>query len=256
MTLNTNRQRFVAALLASPTYNQSEAYMLAYGVMDRQQAASRASDLMRVPEVRAAVEKGKAARLERLTVTADDVLRDVVLGLRASGTELVEHVLDSCRYCHGEGHKYQWTPAEFERALESYLQADRQQKGGAKDPMGLKFVEKYGCNIGYDPRRPPAEDCPECFGRGVPQLVARDTRFLTEEGRRMYAGAKQTKHGVEILARDRDKALDLAAKHTGVSKETLHIDDVRQLPDDELARRTAQAEHKLKAAGLLPGGAA
>jgi phage terminase small subunit len=248
MTLNTNRQRFVAALLASPTYNQAEAYMLAYGVMERQRAAEGASKLMAVDEVREAVEKGKAARLARLTVTADDVLRDVVLGLRASGTELVEHVLDSCRYCHGDGHKYQFTPAEFERALEAYLQADRLQKGGAKDPMGLKFIERHGCNVGYDPRRPPAEDCPECFGRGVPQLVAKDTRFLTEEGRRMYAGAKNTKHGVEIQSRDRDKALDLAAKHTGVSKETLHIDDVRQIPDDELARRTAQAEHRLRQA--------
>jgi phage terminase small subunit len=249
MTLNTNRQRFVAALLASPTYNQAEAYMLAYGVMDRQQAATRASELMRVPEVRAAVEKGKAARLERLTVTADDVLRDVVLGLRANGTELVEHVLDSCRYCYGEGHAYQFTPAEFQRELEAYL-----AKVGALDPHGLKFVEKNGCSIGYDPRRPPVEDCPECFGRGVPQVLAKDTRFLSDTGRRQYAGAKVTKNGIEIQARDRDKALDLAAKHTGVSKETLHIDDVRQIPDDELARRTAQAEHRLRAAGALPGG--
>jgi hypothetical protein len=254
MPLNTNRQRFVAALLASPTYNQAEAYMLAYGVMDREQAAQSASRLMAVDEVREAVEKGKAARLERLTVTADDVLRDVVLGLRADANELVEHVLDSCRYCHGEGHKYQFTPAEFERELNAYLQADRLQKGGAKDPMGLKFIEKHGCSIGYDPRRPPHENCPECFGRGVPQVLAKDTRFLSDTGRRQYAGAKVTKNGIEITARDRDKALDLAAKHTGVSKETLHVDDVRQIPDDELARRTAQAEHRLKAAGLLPGG--
>lgn len=248
MALNTNRQRFVAALLASPTFNQAEAYMLAYGVMDRQRAAEGASHLMAVDEVRAAVEKGKAARLERLTVTADDVLRDVVLGLRANGTELVAHVLDSCRYCHGDGHKYQFTPSEFERALDAYLLADRQQKGGAKDPMGLKFVERHGCSVGFDPRRPPHEDCPECFGRGVANVLAKDTRFLSDEGRRQYAGAKWTKHGVEIQARDRDKALDLAAKHTGVSKETLHIDDVRQIPDDELARRTAQAEHRLKGA--------
>lgn len=254
MTLNSNRQRFVAALLAMPTYNQAEAYMLAYGVMDRQQAASRASDLMKVPEVAAAVEKGKAARLERLAVTADDVLRDVVLGLRADANELVEHVLDSCRHCHGDGHKYQFTPAEFERALEAYLQADRARKGGAQDPLGLKFLEKHGANVGYDPRRPPHEDCPECFGRGVPVVLAKDTRFLSDAGRRQYAGAKVTKNGIEIQARDRDKALDLAAKHTGVSKETLHIDDVRQIPDDELARRTAQAEHRLRSAGVLPGG--
>lgn len=254
MALNTNRQRFVAALLASPTFNQAEAYMLAYGVMDRQRAAEGASHLMAVDEVREAVEKGKAARLERLTVTADDVLRDVVLGLRSDANELVEHVLDSCRHCHGEGHKYQFTPAEFQRELEAYLQADRARKGGAQDPHGLKFLERHGTSVGYDPRRPPHPDCPECFGRGVPMVLAKDTRFLSDTGRRQYAGAKVTKNGIEIQARDRDKALDLAAKHTGVSKENLHIDDVRQIPDDELARRTAQAEHRLRSAGSLPGG--
>jgi hypothetical protein len=109
--------------------------------------------------------------------------------------------------------------------------------------------------VGYDPRRPPHEDCPECFGRGVANVLAKDTRFLSDTGRRQYAGAKVTKNGIEIQARDRDKALDLAAKHTGVAKETVHLDDVRQIPDDELARRTAAAEHQLRAAGLLPGGA-
>lgn len=252
--LNVNRQRFVAALLASPTYNQGEAYCLAYGVMDREQASRRASDLMAVPEVRAAVDKGMAARLERMTVTADDVLRDVVLGLRSSGSDLIEHVLDCCRYCHGEGHKYQFTPAEFERKLEQYLAMEAAKKTGPRDSLGLLFVEKYGANIGFDPRQPPNDDCPECFGRGVPALVAKDTRFLTDEGRRQYAGAKHGKHGVEILTRDRDKALDLAAKHTGVSKENIKIDDLREMPADELARRTAQAEHRLRAAGALPGG--
>ena len=254
MTLNSNRQRFVAALLASPTYNQGEAYSLAYGTMDREQASRRASDLMAIPEVRAAVEKGKAARLERMTVTADDVLRDVVLGLRSTGSDLVEHVLDACRYCHGVGHKRQLTPAEFERNLETYLAADLAREGGGIDPLGLLFVEKYGPLLGFDPRRPPHEDCPECFGRGVPALVAKDTRFLSDEGRRQYAGAKHGKHGIEITTRDRDKALDLAAKHTGISKENIKIDDLREMPADELARRTAQAEHRLRAAGALPGG--
>lgn len=228
--------------------------MAAYGVANRERAAVEASALLKVPEVAEAVEKGKAERLEAMSVDAADVLRDITLGIKTDGSELVEHVLDSCRYCHGDGHRYQFTPAEFQRALEQYLAADAKRKPWPVDPHGLKFLEQHGCNVGYDPRRPPHPDCPECFGRGVPVVLAKDTRFLSEAGRRAYAGAKVTKNGIEILARDRDKALDLAAKHTGVAKETLHLDDVRQIPDDELARRTAAAEHQLRAAGLLPGG--
>lgn len=252
MGLNTNRQRFIAALLGSPRFSPADAYMAAYGVANREQAARAAWALMQEPEVAEAIEKGKAERLAAMSVEAADVLRDITLGLKMDGSELVEHVLDSCRYCHGEGHKYQFTPSEFEARLTEYLAADAKRKPWPADPLGLKFIEKHGCNIGYDPRRPPHEDCPECFGRGIPRVLAKDTRFLSEAGRRAYAGAKVTKNGIEILSRDRDKALDIAAKHTGVAKENLRIDDVRQIPDEELARRTAQAEHRLKAAGLLP----
>lgn len=255
MALNTNRQRFVAALLGSPRFSVADAYQAAYGVANRERAAKEGWTLSQVPEVAEAIEKGKAERLASMSVDAADVLRDITLGIRADGSELVEHVLDSCRHCHGDGHKYQFTPAEFQRALEAYLAADAKRKPWPVDPLGLKFLEQHGCNVGYDPRRPPHEDCPECFGRGIPRVLAKDTRFLSEAGRRAYAGAKVTKHGVEILTRDRDKALDLAAKHTGVAKENLHIDDVRQVSDEELARRTAQAEHRLRAAGALPGGA-
>src|SRR4051812_14476918 len=120
MTLNTNRQRFVAALLGSPRFSLTDAYMAAYGVANREHAASAACDLMRIPEVAEAVEKGKAERLAAMSVDAADVLRDITLGIKADGSELVEHVLDSCRHCHGDGHRYQFTPAEFQRDLEAY----------------------------------------------------------------------------------------------------------------------------------------
>jgi hypothetical protein len=252
MALNTNRQRFVLALLGSPKFNLADAYMAAYGVANREYAAKEGWALLQIPEVAEAVEKGKAERLAKMELDAQAVLRDIALGVQSDGSELVEHVLDCCRYCHGDGHKYQFTPAEFEERLAAYLRADAERKGGPRDPQGLAFVEKYGCSIGYDPRRPPADDCPECFGRGIPRVLAKDTRFLSEAGRRAYAGAKYGKHGVEILTRDRDKALDLAAKHTGVAKEHLKIEDLRTIPDDELARRTAQAEHALRQAGALP----
>lgn len=241
--MKPSHERFVAVLLADPQMAAIPAYMKVYGC-ERSTAESHAWEVFNRPDVQQAIEKGKAERLKRLELTADDVLRDIALGVGADGNELAEHVIDCCRYCHGEGHKYQFTPAEFQRAIEQYLAADAVRKGGPKDPLGLLFNPKGG--VGFDPRKPPADDCPECFGRGEPRIVAKDTRYLSEKGRRQYSGVKLTKHGPELQMRSRDKALELAAKHTGVAKEHIKLETVRDMSDEELARETARLEHKVK----------
>lgn len=243
MALSINKQRFVAALLAQRTYNQTAAYETVFEARGASASAS-ASELMRDPEVRAAVEAGQAARLKKLELTAEDVLRDVALGVTSDGSELSDHVLDCCRHCHGHMHRYQFTPAEYERALSAYLAVDAERKGGAQDPLGLQFDMRGG--VGFDPRKPPVDDCPECFGRGVPAILFKDTRYLTEAGRRQYSGVKMTKHGPEVQVRSRDKALEIAAKHTGVAKENIKLETVRDLTDEQLAAKTAAAEARLK----------
>lgn len=245
MALSINKQRFVAALLAQRTYNQTAAYETVFEARGAS-ASAGASGLMADPEVKAAVMAGQAERLRKLELTAEDVLRDVALGVTSDGSELSDHVLDCCRHCHGHLHRYQFTPAEYERALNAYLAADRAQKGGAQDPLGLQFDMRGG--IGFDPRKPPVDDCPECFGRGVPAILFKDTRYLTEAGRRQYSGVKMTKHGPEVLVRSRDKALEIAAKHTGVAKENIKLETVRDLTDAQLAEKTAAAEARLKKA--------
>lgn len=243
MALSINKQRFVAALLAQRTYNQTAAYETVFEARGASASAS-ASELMRDPEVRAAVEAGQAARLKKLELTAEDVLRDVALGVTSDGSELSDHVLDCCRHCHGHLHHYQFTPSEYERALNAYLAADRERKGGPRDPLGLDFDMRGG--IGFDPRKPPIDDCPECFGRGVPAILFKDTRYLTEAGRRQYSGVKMTKHGPEVLVRSRDKALEIAAKHTGVAKENIKLETVRDLTEQQLNDKIAEAEARLK----------
>lgn len=245
MSLSIRHQRFVAALLAEPTHNQTRAYESVFAARGAT-ATSGASELMAMPEIRAAVDEGLAARLKRLELTADDVLRDIALGVASDGGELAQHVLDSCRYCHGFGHRYQSTPAEYARNLADYLAADAARKGGPRDPMGLEFDMRGG--VGYDPRKPPVDECPECFGRGVARIIGKDTRYLSEAGRRMYSGVKMTKHGPELQVRSRDKALEIAAKHTGVAKETHIVKTIRDLTEEELDAKTAALEAKLKGA--------
>lgn len=238
--MKTSHFNFVQALLADPAYNATAAYLRVFSC-NRKTAETEAPRLMEREDVKKALQEGKAARLKRLEMTADDVLRDVFLGVQATGEELANHVVDCCRHCYGDGFRYMFTPAEFQRGLDEYLAGHGQQ-----DPMGLKFLERHGTLVGFDPRKPPRDDCPECFGRGVPNVIAKDTRYLTEAGKRQYAGVKVGKHGVEIQQRSRDKALEIAAKHTGVARENIKLETVRDLSDEELARKVAQAEHALK----------
>lgn len=238
--MKTSHFNFVQALLADPAMNATRAYLRVFSC-NRKTAEAESSRLLQQEDVKAALEEGKAARLKRLELTQDDVLRDVFLGVQASGEELANHVVDCCRHCYGEGFRYMLTPAEFRSKLESYLVLN-----GKKDPHGFMFLEEYGTLVGFDPRKPPRDDCPECFGRGVATILAKDTRYLTEAGRRQYAGVKMTKNGPELVLRSRDKALEIAAKHTGVARENIKLETVKDLSDEELAKRVAQAEHKLK----------
>lgn len=242
MALTTNKRNFVAALLADANYCQTRAYEIVFAQRGNA-ASSAAAAMVREPEVAALIAEGKAARLKRMELTADDVLRDIALGLATSDSGLSELVLDSCRYCHGAGHRYHMTPREYESSLNDYLADDRARKGGPIDPMGLRFDMRGG--VGFDPRKAPAEDCPECFGRGVERILPKDTRYLSEAGKRNYVGVKPTKNGPEMQMRSRDKALEIAAKHTGVAKENLVIKTIRDLSEDELAAKTKALEAKL-----------
>lgn len=202
-------------------------------------AGSAAAQLMARPEIREEVERQQAARLKRLELTADDVLRDIALGVATDGGELASYVLDCCRYCYGHEHKYQRTPREYREALSAYMTLQ-----GKDDPLGLRFDPEGG--IGYDPRKTPLDDCPECFGRGVGRVIPKDTRYLSEAGKRAYAGVKMTKNGPELQMRSRDKALEIAAKHTGVARENIKLETVRDLTDEQIAAKTAALEAKLK----------
>jgi len=60
---------------------------------------------------------------------------------------------------------------------------------------------------------PPMPGCPECFGEGIEDIVIKDTRTLSPAALELYAGAKVTKTGIEILTHSRDKNLELIGRH-------------------------------------------
>lgn len=222
--LNDKQEAFVAILLADPTLSGSAAYSRAYGV-EGVSARVGAYKLLKDPRVAARLAERKQAIIERLELTAEDVLRDVYLVASADANELTEYRVGCCRYCYGDNFQYQRTPNEYRTALASYIENEKYRKlavaGDTRDVFGFKFNPEGG--VGFDPRKPPRDDCPECFGEGVGRTVIKDTRNLSDAGKAIYAGIKETRHGIEVIMRDKDKARDLAARHTGVIKSTVEL---------------------------------
>jgi len=158
------------------------------------------------PSIQTAIAKAQQERAERTGIAADQALREAWNVAIADARELVQVKVGCCRYCYGDGNRYQRTVGEMNR--------DREAWAEKKDNAPADFDEKGG--IGYDPLRMPFAACPECGGDGQPRVVLGDTRNLSPAAVSLYAGAKQTKDGIEIKIQDRGAALEKVFKHLGL----------------------------------------
>lgn len=175
-----------------------------------------ASRLLRDPKIAefiapfiAKLDDAEKQREELAAATAKGVRRGIAQVASADARELVEVRRSCCRYCHGVNHYYQETPAQRARRWEEHqiLLAKTPEHLWAKLPP---FDEKGG--VGYDKHADPDPDCPECFGDGEAEIFLHDTRKLSENGVAIYAGAKVTRDGMQIVLHDRLKALELSGR--------------------------------------------
>lgn len=173
-------------------------------------AYSQGQRLLKSAEIRAAIDAEMEKRAVRTQISADEVLRELIGIATADTNELVEHRLCCCRFCWGEGNRYQRTPAEMERDRAEHAIADMeaQAKGTSSPPP---FDEQGGSS--YNATFPPNPACPECFGEGVSRPVFKDTRLASPGARSLYAGVKITKEGMEVKVHSKDKALELLGRH-------------------------------------------
>lgn len=181
------------------------------------------------PAIAQEIARRTAILTAKAELRVEDVVRAIAQILRADVRELVQYHHVACRYCHGDCFLYQFTPQEFRVAQSEFLQSADGKAGMAFDPKG---------GDGYDAKRDPNPDCPECFGEGEGRVSISDVRALSSDAAALYAGVKQTSAGVEVLLHSKDKAIELAARYLGMHKLDLNIAagiNAKDLSDDELA---------------------
>jgi hypothetical protein len=228
--LTPKQQRFVEEYLVD--LNATQAAIRA-GYSERN-ADKIGPELLGKTRVAAAIAAAQQARSDRTGITQDDVLRDWVMLANADPNELIEHRRTCCRFCHGANHEYQRTAGELKRDRTAH-----EARKGRKGP----FDEQGGA--GYDARRNPHHDCPECFGEGVSRTFVKDTRKLSKAARLLYAGVKETKDGIEIKMHDQDAARVNVAKHLGMFTEKHELSGPNGQPIQNEHSGTVEPKHAL-----------
>lgn len=176
-------------------------------------ANEQAGRLLSKVSVRSRIDELRKERASRTDITADRVLREAWNIATADPRELVEYRVGCCRFCYGEGYRYQRTAAEFERAEAEHAARcvkaieDGKPHPGEFDPQG---------GIGYNKLAEPNPECPECFGEGVGRTVFKDTSKVSPAVASLFAGVKETKDGLEIKLHSKDGSLEKLFKHLGL----------------------------------------
>lgn len=211
----TERQlRFVERYLAHIPPNGTQAAIEAG--FSPKRAARTATDLLNNPAVKNQIEQRQAvarqAFREQAEFDRDALLQELWHTALADDTEISQVHRICCRFCHGTGHTRQYTPAEWRNAQANHAQACREAEA-EKLPAPPPLDEPDGW---YNGKLSPHPDCPECFGRGQEVVYLADTRTLSPFARRLYAGVKITKDGIEVKTRSKEGAQDKLMRHLGM----------------------------------------
>lgn len=219
-------QLFVAAYLL--TLSTTEAARRAgYSLRSAKQ---RGHECFHRPRVQVAITAAMTERVDRTLIDADQVLQRWWQIANADPNALVRHRRTCCRYCHGTGHEFQRTPAEMRRDRATFEEKQTKRSTAEFDEQG---------GDGFDRRKDPHPECPECFGEGEAHVFIADTGKLTGAALLLYAGVKETDRGIEVKLRDQDGALSQVARHLGMFAEKAEApEDV----DARAARLRAQLD--------------
>lgn len=172
-------------------------------------AGVTAARLLGDARVQAMIEDQMALVSQEAVVEAADILREYLALATADASKIMHVRRVNCRYCWGVGHQYQWKAREYAEACDA---ASKPAKRG-EEPA--PFPDCSG-GFGFRHNAEPNPACPECNGEGHEDIFFKDTEGLTGPERKLIAGVKRTKDGLEIKMRDQDGALKILAQYAGL----------------------------------------
>lgn len=208
----TEKEEAYCQLAAVTSY--AEAYRTVFQPNGNYNISPDILKLNRRPRVALRIMQIQGETAKSLDVSREWLLRWWFYRMIYDPAEITAWAIGACRYCHGDGHLYQWREHEYMRALE-----EAEQTKGAPLP-------DIGGGFGYDATRPPVDDCPNCHGRGIGRTDIADTSKLSPMARAAFEGIKETRNGIEIKMADKDKAAENFAKLSGFD-----VVQVRMLAD-------------------------
>lgn len=193
--------------------------------------AEAGRELLRQANVQDQIARERASRSRRTQLYADDVLARWWMLATADPREIVSIRRNACRYCHGFDHRYQFTKNELERAQSVH----RREMMKLPDSQRVPFDDHGG--DGYDPRKKPVEDCPECFGDGELVIYVADSDTYSPAAVALFNGVKVSRDGsIEVKLRDRTEALNKVAGFLGllVQRHAVMTIDPARLTNEQL----------------------
>jgi phage terminase small subunit len=176
-------------------------------------APKYATETLQLPKIQRAIAERKRLLAEEaagtLDVDAKRVLREWAEIAIGDPTEIVTVRRLNCRHCWGFQFGYQYTDAEYAKETAEEMES--------AEAMGIPCnLDRFGGGNGFRHTRDPNPACPECDGEGVEDVFIKDLRKLTDRQRRMIAGVKNGKFGIEVIFRDQDAALKNLAQWLGL----------------------------------------
>lgn len=215
------RRLFVRTLVE--LRNPVQAYSTVFGHNeDEYLTAVKVEELLKDDYVKDLLTKERNLKNANLLFDSTDVFYEWMSIYTADVNEIVSVRVGACRHCYGIAHRYQWTEAEYLKAVDYVA-----EHNASKTPDRHIAMPDLSGGLGYDKTCAPNDSCPECHGQGESYVQLHDTTKLSPGARRLYRGAKVTKNGIEVLMADKDKALDNIAKTLGMFAERFVL-DVRQ----------------------------
>lgn len=218
--------------------NATQAYKFATDRADvpYNTASAEGFKLLRDERVQAAIREGAKTAFQGTAASVGWLLQRFLDIATADPRELIGLKVGCCRFCHGDGHGYQWREREYLEALDEAERAVRLAPPSLR--AEVRMPDLAG-GFGYNATRPPHPECPQCHGEGLERFVPRDTDNLSDQALLLFGGVKvKPNGGYEIIIADRQKALENVGrimgaftdnvKHSGAIGALVAVDDLRK----------------------------